>query len=73
MTQFVPQQILTRHAVLPGIRAASPNKNISECLGVNLRTAQNSKYLACLMVIRKVRQLALIRKELPNSLVRSRL
>ena len=40
MTQFVPPQTWTRHAVLPGIRTRSPNRNISECLGVNLRTVQ---------------------------------
>lgn len=40
MTQFVPPQIWTRHGVLLGIRAGSSNKNISECLGVNLRTVQ---------------------------------
>ena len=40
MTQFVPPQIWTRLAVLPGIHAVSPNKNISECFGVNLRAVQ---------------------------------
>ena len=40
MTQFVHPQIWTRHAVLPDIRAGSPNKNISEWLGVNLKTVQ---------------------------------
>ena len=40
MTQFVSPQFLTRHAVWPGIRAGSTNKNISECLGVNTRTVQ---------------------------------
>ena len=40
MTQFVPPQVWTRHAVLPGIRAGSPNKNISGRLGGKLRTVQ---------------------------------
>ena len=40
ITRFVPPQIRTRHAALPGIRAGSPNKNISQCLRVSLRTVQ---------------------------------
>ena len=42
MTQFVPPQIWTRHAVLPDIRAGSPNKNTFQCLGVNLRAVQSN-------------------------------
>ena len=47
-------QIWTRHAALPDIRDGSHNKNISKCLGVNLRAVQR---LVSLMVITKVRQL----------------
>ena len=38
--QFISPQIWTRHAVLPGVRAESSKKNLSECFGVNLRTVQ---------------------------------
>ena len=40
MPHFFLPQIWTRHTILTGIRAGSPNKNISECLGIKLRTVQ---------------------------------
>ena len=40
MKQFVPPEIWTRHAALPGIRGEYYYKNILVCLDVNLRTVQ---------------------------------
>ena len=40
MRQFVPPQMWTRHAVLPGIPVGSPNKHISECFCLILMTVQ---------------------------------
>ena len=65
MTQFVPPQFWTRHAVLPGIRAGIPNKNI---LMFGYQTEDSAKYSAA----RETHSARSDKEKLPNSLVRSR-
>ena len=45
--QFIPPQIWKQHAVVHIIHAGSPNKNISEYLGVNLKAVQRFQKEFC--------------------------